>query len=1040
MAEYNVGDTVRNILTNKTGKIDYVHKERRGLQLYRVWYSSDDIQDENEDDLEPNIEIRDIFDACLVGTFRGYSDFQQYNTTFKINNSSNNTLSSIKASRTMFKPYQYIPLMKFLGGDLQRLLIADEVGLGKTIEAGHIMLELKARGELRNVLVICPKALADKWQEEMYNRFGLHFEIYANKKAMIENLKAHYGEARGIITYEGISDRKKKEKKKDEKEQPVKEQKPEVSVLKFIEENNVRYSLVVCDEAHRVRNLNTSRRASIEKLLSVADSATFLTATPMMLGRENLFSLLNLLNSQRYPFKSAFVDEMRHVEPFVWGVSALNENSSFDFIRQGLEERIPEDDYTRNLSRYEHLMHLLQGEDTTRTRALVQSDLYDINPLSTIMSRTRKVDVSTEELSQATRDVQTIFVELTEDEQEEFDEYMEELEDVDPLTRSTRRSQLASSVYAFLYGEDYINKKDAKFEKLLEIIYASINKGSQKVIVFAGFKDTIRYLGNRLRKCNIEFRAISGDDKTREERVRAVEEFRDLDNVHVLLSTEVGGEGLDMQFCDTLVNYDLPWNPMVVEQRIGRIDRIGQKAKVIHIYNMIVDESIQQEIHERLLTRIESFRETIGDLEPILCGPCGGQTVEKAIEELYRTDLTKEELEEKMRRVEQAMERNMEDSRKLEKELSDSFTSDAYLRNHLKIILQKRAYVTEEELENYIRCLFRMVLPTCTIGSVEKGIANISVPRNDIKAITNFLYKYSGTPGETGLVMREYISSIRDKSQFRVTFNQEVAEHDRSIAFLNIYHPLVLAAKESFKEKDHGNMGLFRFRLPHGILKGAAPGYYAMAIYNISTKTERYGSQRIQNEMYSVVYDIKQGDIVEDEKISDAFYRAIQIDGTSWCTDDSCNLERDDVDDMRVCMNDAARRYCQIMRAEALMRQKDDIEHQRQAQNNRFNFLIEQQKQIVFTTETRIKECELQISMGRGNDVCVWDMWDDARPAEKKRSYKKMKEELEKVLPAQRGRLYGVQEDFSSRNQQLASIPDPQVTPNIMMLNLIHVV
>ena len=1037
MAEFNIGDTVRNISTNRTGKVDYVHPARRGLQTYRIWYSQEEIKDENEDDLELAIEIRDIFDLCLAGTFRGYSDFQQYNTTFKINNSNNNTLSSIKASRTMFKPYQYIPLMKFLKGDIQRLLIADEVGLGKTIEAGHIMLELKARGELHNVLVVCPKALSVKWQEEMYDRFGLRFEIYTNKKAMIESIKAHNGEARGIITYEGISDRKSIEKGKNN--ESSQKENSEKSILKFIEDNNIRYSLVICDEAHRVRNINTSRRASVERLLTVTDSAAFLTATPIMLGRENLFSLLNLLNSSRYPFKEAFEDEMKHVEPFVWGIRALNDYAPFDYIRQGLERLIPEDDYTRNLERYKHLMHLLQGEETPRTRALVQSDLYDINPLSTIMSRTRKVDVETE-LSQATRDVQTIRVKLTDNEQQDFISYMESLKDADPLSKSTRRRQLASSVYAFLHGEYYINQEDAKFNNLLEIIKASKNKGSKKVIVFASFKDTLKYLGNRLKKHNIEFRTISGDNKTREERVQAIDDFRDIDKVNVLLSTEVGGEGLDMQFCDTLVNYDLPWNPMVVEQRIGRIDRIGQKAKVIHIYNMIVSGSIQQEIHDRLLTRIEVFRQTIGDLEPILCGPCDGHTVEEAIEELYRTELTMEEFDEKILHVNQAIERNLEDSRKLEKELSDSFTSDAYLRNHLNTIINKRAYVTEEELENYVRCLFRSMLPTCTISKVDKGIANISIPRNDPNAITNFLNKYSVVPGESGVVMREYINSIRDRLQLRVTFKQEVAEHNRSIAFLNIYHPFILAAKESFRAKNDDNKGLFRFRLSQDIVNDALPGYYAMGIYNICTETERYGSKRKINEMYSVIYSIENCDIIDDDIISKAFYRAIQIEGTSWTTDDICNISRDNVDDMRVCMNEAARRYCKKTRDESTMHQKDDIEHQRQAQNNRYSFLIEKQKQIVTTTEERIVECKRQISEGRGNDVCIWDFYDNKRPASKMRSYAKMKEELERVLPAQKGRLRSFLDEFTSRDEQLNSIPDPQVNSNILMLNLIHVV
>ena len=208
MAEFNIGDTVRNIFTNQKGKVEYVYPARRGLQLYKVFYSADNIKDENEDDLENAVEIRDLFDRLLVGAYGSYSDFQLYNTTFKIDNSSNNMLSSIKASKTLFKTYQYIPLMKFLSSDMRRLLIADEVGLGKTIEAGHIMLEMKTRGELKNVLIVCPKALVNKWQDELCERFGLNFEIYDKKEAMMQNLKGHNGQARGIITYESLSDRK----------------------------------------------------------------------------------------------------------------------------------------------------------------------------------------------------------------------------------------------------------------------------------------------------------------------------------------------------------------------------------------------------------------------------------------------------------------------------------------------------------------------------------------------------------------------------------------------------------------------------------------------------------------------------------------------------------------------------------------------------------------------------------------------------------------------------------------------------------------
>ena len=177
MAEFNIGDVVNDINTNQRGTIVKVLPFTRGDQKYSVFFSQDETRDVTERDLEKPIEVKDLFDRCVLGDYRGYNDFQVYNTTFKIENSSNNTLSSIKASRTMFKTYQYIPLMKLLNSDLQRLLIADEVGLGKTIEAGHIMLELKARQELKNVLVVCPSGLRDKWCGELEDRFGLKFQI-----------------------------------------------------------------------------------------------------------------------------------------------------------------------------------------------------------------------------------------------------------------------------------------------------------------------------------------------------------------------------------------------------------------------------------------------------------------------------------------------------------------------------------------------------------------------------------------------------------------------------------------------------------------------------------------------------------------------------------------------------------------------------------------------------------------------------------------------------------------------------------------------
>ena len=1024
MAEFNIGDVVTDINTEQRGMIQKVLPFTRGDQKYSVFFGQDDIRDVAESDLERYFEVKDLFDRCVLGDFKGYNDFQVYNTTFKIENSSNNTLSSIKASRTMFKTYQYIPLMKFLESDLQRLLIADEVGLGKTIEAGHIMLELKARNELKNVLVVCPSGLRNKWQGELEDRFGLKFRIFDKKDELKDELKNHNGNARGIISYDTLRDNRGN------------------SVLSEIETMAYQFSLVVCDEAHRVRNANTKQHDAIKRLLRQAQSAIFLTATPVMLGRENLFHLLNLLHSQRYDNLSVFEDESRHNEPFVWALNSLNRNVSLTEIRRGLDERIPKDDYVRNLTLFEPLMDKLAGEDTPKQRTLIQSDLYDINPLSSILSRTRKVDVTTD-LSQAKRDTKTIPIKLNSVEQGLFDRFMKALDKKDPIARSTPQQRIASSIFAYdknvLYDETI---EDSKFNALLRIIGENQAKGNGKVIVFAHFHDTIRYLTNRFNSNGIGYRVISGEMNDRESRIKAVEDFRTNESVTVLLSSEVGGEGLDMQFCDTIVNYDLPWNPMVVEQRIGRIDRIGQQSEIIHIYNLLVKGTVQERIHEKLQKRIEAFRNTIGDLEPILSiklDDDDDMTVGKEIENnLYRTDLTEEEREEKLRKIDRAIERNLEDSKKVERELSSTFTSDSYLRNHLNSIIYNKAYVTEQELENYVRMLFRKELPTCSISQVdEQGIAVVTVPQSQPKVITNMLYPYTSLRGDNGDMVNSFRNSIRDKSSFKVTFRQDVAEANRSVPYLSLYHPFVIVAKERMKDMVE-NQELFRYQLKEAEMDDASvtklhKGYYVMAIYNVATESFRYGQSKKTIEVHPVLYDVQKKEIENDDEIVDAMYRAVQTAGQPWDSKDSYRPDKETVDDMRSCFVEAIGEYSKGYKEIVSRKQKNDIEHQRNGIIKRFEKQIADDKETINKFERYIKIYEGFIAEGEG------DMTFDYFSEGGKGTIREKKTNLERVMPARRGQLRKLEDDYQSRLHDLDMLKDPTVDAKLKMLNLIKV-
>ncbi|MBR5431988.1 MAG: DEAD/DEAH box helicase family protein, partial [Bacteroidales bacterium] len=215
MAKFQLGASVLRHDSSQRGVIIDVAPARRGRQIYRVNWDGK-ITDELEEDLVQDYNVSDPFERCSNGIFGTYSEYSKKNTSFKIKSSNNSTISSLKASKTLFRAYQFKPLLKFLNSPSRRLLVADEVGLGKTIEAGHIMLELKARRELQNVLIVCPKSLQEKWKMELQEKFGLAFRIYDRPKELLEDLQYRNGQVRAIVNYEKIRFKKNDTKKAEQ--------------------------------------------------------------------------------------------------------------------------------------------------------------------------------------------------------------------------------------------------------------------------------------------------------------------------------------------------------------------------------------------------------------------------------------------------------------------------------------------------------------------------------------------------------------------------------------------------------------------------------------------------------------------------------------------------------------------------------------------------------------------------------------------------------------------------------------------------------
>ena len=162
------------------------------------------------------------------------------------------------------------------------------------------------------------------------------------------------------------------------------------------------------------------------------------------------------------------------------------------------------------------------------------------------------------------------------------------------------------------------------------------------------------------------------------------------------MSSEVGSEGLDLQFCDSLVNYNLPWNPMVVEQRIGRIDRVGQQSSILHIYNLVIAGTIEEKIYNRLLDRIGIFRAALGDLEAILDDKSirTWQDLSNLESDIYTQNLSEDEINEKIDQAAVAIEVEKRNLADLETNLDQSFANDSYMQQEIEKINSNKQYIT----------------------------------------------------------------------------------------------------------------------------------------------------------------------------------------------------------------------------------------------------------------------------------------------------------------------------------------------------------
>jgi superfamily II DNA or RNA helicase len=604
--------------------------------------------------------------------------FHAYLSALQIRYPGLSALYSLNAARIDFVPYQFRPVLKFIRSDRPRLLIADSVGVGKTIEAGLILRELQARRDIRSVLIICPRPLVaeNKWHNEM-KRFEERFEHLdgPNLQYCIKemHLDGEWPERyrKAIIPYslfdESLLDGKIPSGKQDTRR--VKRKKGLLDL-----DPPPKFDLVIVDEAHHIRNTDTARHKVVRFFCEHAEAVVFLTATPIQLGDNDLFVLLNTLRpdliidresyahmaapnpsinravalarSRETGWEAEAVSAMDEAAATPWGKSILQNSPDFNRIRTRLTE----------------------GEILPDERVQLVTDMESLHTFAGIINRTRRRDIGDFTI----RKPETVTVPFTPDQQALHDAILGIQAEIFSTLHgnvfvkfmmTTIRRQAASCLFglvpfledilgrhvdelewteadsdSFAPGEETmasissriqtiieiarrLDPVDPKLEALRQIIRDKQNLPNNKIMVFSSFRHTLGYLYKRLMAEGFRVGMVHGntpDEDRAEFRERFAAARDQADALDVLLFSEIGCEGLDYQFCDCIVNYDLPWNPMRVEQRIGRIDRKGQKSEAVAIYNLITPGTVDADIYERCLLRIGVFEHALGGSEEIL--------------------------------------------------------------------------------------------------------------------------------------------------------------------------------------------------------------------------------------------------------------------------------------------------------------------------------------------------------------------------------------------------------------------------------------
>ena len=681
---------------------------------------------------------------------------------------------ALTGSRIDIEPYQVQAAYEVLNSLDHRYLIGDEVGLGKTIEAAIVIEELIARDRADRVLIVTPAPLSVQWQEEMREKFDRDYQVYERgyvdaKRQAYPNQNVWTHDDR-IITSIDFA-------KQDDM----------LAALQNLEEE---WDIAVFDESHHLtarrrgdNTKETTERYRVgEAVARNSGGLLFLTGTPHKGKADQFYFMMDLLAP--YRFRSE---------------ADLNPESLEDLMIRRLKEDMYEPDGSRMFP--EKNIETLPVDFTEEERDLYErvteyiSENYNLaeqeenNAVGFAMAIYQKRLVSSihaireslkkrietlktggkdpDDLSPIVRSLLDRYRQdpdlLTDQQREKVEEELGQM----TLTGNSQAIEEELGIVRDLYSRAKAIQTDSKAERLREFVDGVLDQDpDEKVLVFTEYTDTLEYLRDRVFRDH-DVAQIYGD-LTQEQRRREMETFRE--EANIMLATDAAREGLNMQFAHIMVNYDLPWNPIRIDQRIGRLHRYGQEHTV-EIRNLFVNDTRESDILELLMEKVEEIEATLGVSSDVLGMVLDEFDLENQIMAAIAKDQSVEQFAEV---VEQTVEEHEEAIRRIEDDflIRDRFDLSEEDREILDVIEQSRTEeVSETDIETLVRGFFELY-----DGEVRGTHPGPAREEGDVFQ----------------LVVPDIIAGGEVEDRYDLaTFSRELAQSDSDVAFLAIDHPLV---------------------------------------------------------------------------------------------------------------------------------------------------------------------------------------------------------------------------------------------------------